>query len=144
VTLPGQIAINTDRVAHIMPNAAGVVREVLKNVGDTVEAGEVIAWLESAELGAAKVDYLSKWAELTCCSKTPALGSLPLLQAGVFFIAHRPRRSPEAASESRTGRPRNLHTRKQDDVRNITGNGYRSHRVDEERQTHNGTCRSEK
>ena len=68
VTLPGQIMINTDRVAHIMPNAAGVVREVLKNVGDTVEAGEVIAWLESAELGAAKVDYLSKWAELTCCS----------------------------------------------------------------------------
>lgn len=68
VTLPGQIAINTDRVAHIMPNAAGVVREVLKNVGDTVKAGEVIAWLESAELGTAKVDYLSKWAELTCCS----------------------------------------------------------------------------
>jgi cobalt-zinc-cadmium efflux system membrane fusion protein len=68
VSLPGQIVINTDRVAHIMPNAAGVVRQVLKNVGDTVKAGEVIAWLESAELGKAKVDYLSKWAELNCCS----------------------------------------------------------------------------
>ena len=68
VSLPGQIAINTDRLAHIMPNAAGVVRQVLKNVGDTVEAGEVIAWLESSELGKAKVDYLSKWAELSCCS----------------------------------------------------------------------------
>ncbi|MBL7185791.1 MAG: efflux RND transporter periplasmic adaptor subunit [Phycisphaerae bacterium] len=68
VSLPGQIVINTDRVAHIMPNAAGVVRHVLKNVGDTVKAGEVIAWLESAELGKAKVDYLSKWAELSCCS----------------------------------------------------------------------------
>lgn len=68
VSLPGQIAINTDRVAHIMPNAAGMVRMVLKNVGDTVKAGEVIAWLESSELGKAKVDYLAKWAELGCCS----------------------------------------------------------------------------
>ena len=68
VSLPGQIAINTDRLAHIMPNAVGVVRQVLKNVGDTVKAGEVIAWLESSELGKAKVDYLTKWAELGCCS----------------------------------------------------------------------------
>lgn len=68
VSLPGQIAVNTDRLAHIMPNAVGVVRQVLKNVGDTVRAGEVIAWLESSELGKAKVDYLTKWAELGCCS----------------------------------------------------------------------------
>ncbi|KPK55310.1 MAG: hypothetical protein AMS22_04805 [Thiotrichales bacterium SG8_50] len=68
VSLPGQIAINTDRLAHIMPNAVGVVRQVFKNVGDTVKAGEVIAWLESSELGKAKVDYLTKWAELGCCS----------------------------------------------------------------------------
>ena len=68
VSLPGQIVINTDRVAHIMPNAAGVVRQVLKNVGDTVKAGEVIAWIESSELGKAKVDYLTKWAKLSCSS----------------------------------------------------------------------------
>ncbi len=68
VSLPGQIAINTDRVAHIMPNAPGVVRQVLNNVGDTVKAGEVIAWLESSQLGKAKVDYLTRWAELSCCS----------------------------------------------------------------------------
>ena len=68
VRLPGQIVINSDRVAHIMPNSAGVVRTVLKSVGDTVKAGEIIAWIESSELGKAKVDYLTKWAELTCCS----------------------------------------------------------------------------
>jgi RND family efflux transporter MFP subunit len=68
VQVPGQIVINTDRMAHIMPNAAGVVRQVLKNVGQSVMAGEVIAWLESSELGKAKVDYLTKWAELGCCS----------------------------------------------------------------------------
>jgi len=68
VRLPGQIAINSDRLAHIMPNAAGVVRAVLKSVGDTVKAGETIAWIESSELGTAKVDYLAKLAELSCCS----------------------------------------------------------------------------
>jgi multidrug efflux pump subunit AcrA (membrane-fusion protein) len=68
VRLPGQIVINNDRVAHIVPNAVGVVRQVLKNVGDTVKAGEIIAWLESSELGKAKVDYLTKWGEVGCCS----------------------------------------------------------------------------
>jgi cobalt-zinc-cadmium efflux system membrane fusion protein len=68
ISLPGQIAINTDRMAHIVPTAAGVVRRVLKNVGDTVKTGEILAWLESAELGKAKVDYLTKLAEVGCCS----------------------------------------------------------------------------
>jgi len=68
VTLPGQISINTDRMAHIVPNAEGVVREVISNVGDKVKAADVLAWIESAELGKAKVDYLTKWAELGCCA----------------------------------------------------------------------------
>jgi multidrug efflux pump subunit AcrA (membrane-fusion protein) len=68
VQVPGQIMINTDRMAHIMPNASGVVRRVFKNVGEKVKAGEILAWLESSELGKAKVDYLTKWAELGCCS----------------------------------------------------------------------------
>ncbi len=65
IRLPGEIVLNADRVAHVVPRAPGVVREVLANVGDTVRTGEVMAWLESAELGKAKVDYLSKWAALS-------------------------------------------------------------------------------
>ena len=68
IRLPGEIVLNADRVAHIVPRAPGIVGEVLKNVGDTVRTGEVMAWLESAELGEAKVDYLAKWAELDCCT----------------------------------------------------------------------------
>ena len=68
VNLPGEVAVNADRMAHIVPNAAGVVRRVLKNVGDTVKADEVLAWLESSEIGKAKVDYLTKLAEVGCCS----------------------------------------------------------------------------
>ncbi|MGB2985975.1 MAG: efflux RND transporter periplasmic adaptor subunit [Phycisphaerae bacterium] len=68
ISLPGEIALNADRVAHIVPRAPGIVREVLKSVGDAVAAGEVMAWLESMELGEAKVDYLTKWTELGCCT----------------------------------------------------------------------------
>ncbi len=64
IRLPGELVLNADRVAHIVPRAPGIVREVLASVGDAVHAGEVMAWLESAELGEAKVDYLGKWAAL--------------------------------------------------------------------------------
>lgn len=64
---PGEIRINDDRMAHIVPPAPGIVREVFCSVGDTIEAGHTMAWIESAELGEAKVDYLSKWTELGCC-----------------------------------------------------------------------------
>ncbi len=68
IRLPGEIVLNADRVAHIVPRAPGIVREVLISVGDTVRTDEVMAWLESAELGEAKVDYLAKWAEVGCCT----------------------------------------------------------------------------
>ena len=68
VSVPGQIVINTDRMAHIIPNASGVVRQIFKNVGEKVKTGEILAWLESSELGKAKVDYLTDWAEVSCCS----------------------------------------------------------------------------
>jgi membrane fusion protein, heavy metal efflux system len=58
--LPGEIVVNADRTAHIVPRAAGLVRQVLKSVGDAVTKDEVLVLLESAELGEAKVDYLSK------------------------------------------------------------------------------------
>ena len=68
ITLPGEVVLNADRVAHIVPRAPGIVREVLKNVGDALHEGEVIAWLESAELGDANVDYLARSAELGRCT----------------------------------------------------------------------------
>ena len=68
ISLPGHIVLNEDRVAHMVLRAPGIVREVLKKVGDTVRAGEVMAWIESAELGDAKVDFLTKWAEVSCCT----------------------------------------------------------------------------
>lgn len=68
VRVPGEIAFNADRVAHIVPQIPGIAREVLKSVGDTVRAGEPLGWLESTALGQAKIQYLSKLSEISCCS----------------------------------------------------------------------------
>jgi len=64
-TLSGEIAFNSDRLAHIVPRVPGVVREVRKNLGDTVRTGDVLAVLESRDLADAKATYLAAVARLT-------------------------------------------------------------------------------
>jgi len=59
LTLPGEIVLNADKVAHIVPRVAGIVRRVDKNLGDEVQAGEVMAILESRELAESKAAYLA-------------------------------------------------------------------------------------
>lgn len=44
--LPGEIQINQDRLAHVIPRYPGVVLEVKKNIGDPVKKGDVVAVLE--------------------------------------------------------------------------------------------------
>jgi cobalt-zinc-cadmium efflux system membrane fusion protein len=57
--LPGTIALNTDRLVRIVPRISGIVREIRKNLGEPVRAGEVIAVLDSRELADAKAAYLA-------------------------------------------------------------------------------------
>ena len=59
ISLPGQIAINTDRMVHIVPRVPGIVRQVNKKLGDPVKKGEVMAVLESRDLADAKATYLA-------------------------------------------------------------------------------------
>jgi len=59
VSLPGEVSINPDRLVHIVPRVSGVVREVMKTIGDTVRAGEIMAIIESSELGQAKIEYIT-------------------------------------------------------------------------------------
>ena len=58
VSLPGEVAVNEDRIAHVTPRVSGVVNEVRKTLGDHVHAGEVMAVLDSPEMGEAQVAYL--------------------------------------------------------------------------------------
>ncbi len=59
VGLPGEIALNADRMAHVVPRLAGVARDVRKNVGDSVKKGEIMAVIESRDLADAKAAYLA-------------------------------------------------------------------------------------
>ena len=59
VSLPGEVAVDPNRLAHIVPRVAGVVREVMKRQGDRVRAGERMAILDSRELAEDKASFLS-------------------------------------------------------------------------------------
>jgi len=56
--LPGEIALNEDRLSHVVPRVPGVVLESRKNLGDNVREGEVLAIIDSRELGEARSSYL--------------------------------------------------------------------------------------
>ena len=59
VNLPGEVAVNADRMAHIVPRVSGVVGEVKKKLGDAVKAGQVMAVISSRDLADAKAGYLA-------------------------------------------------------------------------------------
>jgi cobalt-zinc-cadmium efflux system membrane fusion protein len=59
VSLPGEVRLNEDNLAHVVPKLAGIVREVNVTLGDSVERGRILAVLNSRELAAAKADYLA-------------------------------------------------------------------------------------
>lgn len=69
VELPGEIALNGDKVTHIVPRTAGVVREIRKNQGDPVKKGEVIAVIDSRELAEAKRHFIDTAQELDFARK---------------------------------------------------------------------------
>ena len=64
LNLPGEVVFNPDQVAHVTPRVPGVVREVVKDIGDRVQAGDVLAVLDSRELAQAKSSYLAAQAKL--------------------------------------------------------------------------------
>ncbi len=49
IDLTGEIVINPDRLAHIIPRFPGIVKAVRKRIGDDVKKGEVLAVIESNE-----------------------------------------------------------------------------------------------
>jgi cobalt-zinc-cadmium efflux system membrane fusion protein len=45
-TLPGEVQINQDRLAHVVPRYAGIVLDVKMKIGDSVKKGDELAILE--------------------------------------------------------------------------------------------------
>lgn len=59
LSVPGTIAPDADRVAHVSVKLAGAVAELRKNIGDDVTKGEILGALESREVADAKSEYLA-------------------------------------------------------------------------------------
>jgi membrane fusion protein, heavy metal efflux system len=58
ITVPGSIVPSGDHVARVAVRLLGTVAELRKRLGDPVEAGEVVAVIESREVADAKSEYL--------------------------------------------------------------------------------------
>ncbi len=58
IMLPAEVGLNQDTVLHVTPRVPGIVTTVKGYLGHTVEAGDLLAVLESPELGEAKITYL--------------------------------------------------------------------------------------
>jgi cobalt-zinc-cadmium efflux system membrane fusion protein len=70
LALTGTISVNTDRFVRMVSRIPGVVREVRKNLGDMVRAGEVMAVIDSRELADAKGAYLAATERVTLTADT--------------------------------------------------------------------------
>ncbi len=66
IELTGQVSINEDNLAHIVPMTSGIVRKVNNQLGDVVAKDATLAWLESMELAETKVRYMETLAEIGC------------------------------------------------------------------------------
>lgn len=73
VELPGRIAVNQERYVHVTPRISGVVTKVYKHLGESVRRGEVLAVLESRELGDLRLDYLTAAQQLRQAQQRYAL-----------------------------------------------------------------------
>jgi cobalt-zinc-cadmium efflux system membrane fusion protein len=58
IVVPGSIVPSGDHVARVAVRLLGTVAELRKRLGDHVEAGEVVAVIESREVADAKSEYL--------------------------------------------------------------------------------------
>ena len=56
-TAGGEVQFDPARVARLPARAGGVARRVLKAAGDPVQAGEVVALIDAAEVGKAKAEF---------------------------------------------------------------------------------------
>lgn len=85
VHLPGEVRLNENNVAHIVPRYAGVVTEVRKNLGDPVEKGEVMAVIESND---SLVPYeLKSLIKGTVIQKHITLGEVRDLSTDAYIVA---------------------------------------------------------
>ena len=58
VTASGEITYDQTRIANLTSRVPGTVYRVVKSIGDQVQAGEILALIDAAEVGRAKTDLM--------------------------------------------------------------------------------------
>jgi multidrug efflux pump subunit AcrA (membrane-fusion protein) len=96
ITVPGAIVPSGDHIARVAVRLLGTVAELRKRLGDAVQAGEVVAVIESREVADAKSEYLAArlvfvakqfhparlcWSQLFIVKRSENLAALILQQA---------------------------------------------------------------
>lgn len=66
----GEVGFETDRLAHVSPRIPGRVESVSASLGDEVKRGQVLARIDSVELGQAKAAFLSARAHEDVANET--------------------------------------------------------------------------
>lgn len=59
LTLNGEVSPDGSHTVDVLPRVAGIVREVPRQLGDTVHAGDTLAVIESASVAEAEANYLT-------------------------------------------------------------------------------------
>ncbi len=85
IVVPGEIAVNGDRFAHIVPRFIGVITEVHKNVGDHVRKGDVLA-LVAGNAGLTSYEVTSLM-DGVVIEKDATIGEVHTTDMAAFLVA---------------------------------------------------------
>ncbi|MBW2368724.1 MAG: efflux RND transporter periplasmic adaptor subunit [Deltaproteobacteria bacterium] len=66
----GEVHLNEDRVAHIVPMVSGIADSVPAALGEKVREGQVLALIDSPELAELKATYMEKFQNLELTRRT--------------------------------------------------------------------------
>ncbi|MBX9697328.1 MAG: efflux RND transporter periplasmic adaptor subunit [Alphaproteobacteria bacterium] len=58
LTFPGQITLNENKIAHVIAPVPGVVKQILKGLGESVKQGDALVVLQSREMSEAKSSFV--------------------------------------------------------------------------------------
>jgi cobalt-zinc-cadmium efflux system membrane fusion protein len=64
VRVPGNVMMDPDLIGHVPAKVIGTIIELRKRLGDTVQKGEIVAYLESREVADAKSEFLTAGSNL--------------------------------------------------------------------------------
>ncbi len=64
ITFPGQIALNENKITHVVASVPGVVKEIFKGLGEVAKSGEPLVTLQSRDMAEAKSSYISAYKNL--------------------------------------------------------------------------------